>query len=103
MSAFFNKLPLEIRNFIYEELLLDKKNPIGPQYDGEFDRKMLYPTILETCKQAYVEGSRILYECNVFRVGPPSGNHHEFVNCDFENKNFVRIKHVSRKSYSLFL
>lgn len=102
MATFFTKLPLEIRNLIYDELLLDKKNAIGLQGHREPDWKKLCPTILRTCKQAYAEGSSILYECNVFRVDQTSLQHLGFVKCDFQNKNFLRVKHVSCNSYSWF-
>ena len=98
MATFFTKLPLEIRNLIYEGLLLDE-TPIRLQCHRELDRKQLCSKILCTCKQAYAEGSSILYERNVFRVGPTSLRHHHFVNCDLQNKNFLRVKHVSCNSY----
>ncbi|KAL8797293.1 MAG: hypothetical protein Q9195_000447 [Heterodermia aff. obscurata] len=94
MSTFFDKLPLEIRTLIYEKLLLDKKNPIDAPCCRVPNSKTLYPTILRTCKQANAEGSSILYERNVFRVGPTSLQHHNFVNCDLQNRNFLRIKHL---------
>ena len=169
MSLFFKKVPLEIRNLIYEELLVDHENsvgpkcdpkpvtkpdifqdflisqenpidlqcgggldsklfdgpgpdtgsnnfrdllglreqdPVDPQSDGgpdsRLDTKKLYSTILRTCKQAYAEGSIILYERNVFRVGPTSSRHRGFVDCVLENKIFLGIKHVSCNSYSCF-
>ncbi|KIW01228.1 uncharacterized protein PV09_07271 [Verruconis gallopava] len=68
----FWRLPPEIRNAIYEELLVTdcafRLGHHGP-YSHE-KRKKLYPAILRTSSQAYHEAVAILYGSNTFFLGP---------------------------------
>jgi hypothetical protein len=65
------KLPAELRNLVYEELLLsDSAFRLGHQgpYSHE-SRKRLYPQILCASKTLYTEASVILYGANAFYLG----------------------------------
>jgi hypothetical protein len=67
-------IPIEIRNHIYEYLLVnpDLCSPeIFPasSYHKQIDRYCLSPTILGTCRQISDEATPILYERNTFIVG----------------------------------
>ena len=64
MLTFFDDLPRELRDVTYEELLLDRSYVMQPAKRFHKDlikRRKLYPAILRTCKQAYSEGSDMLY------------------------------------------
>ena len=70
MAPFFEKLPRELRDQIYRELLADKVHHVEPQgkrYGDRASRKQLSPVILRVCRQAYIEASIVLYENNIFR------------------------------------
>ena len=74
MAPFFEKLPRELRDQIYGELLADKVHHIEPQGKRNGDRamrKQLSPVIFRVCRQAYIETSIVLYENNVFRYNVP--------------------------------
>jgi len=68
----FWRLPLELRNAIYEELLLTdcafRLGHHGP-YSHEA-RKTIYPAILRTCSAIHYEAIAILYGNNSFFLGP---------------------------------
>lgn len=69
MSPFFQKLPRELRDQIYRELLYDEfwcLRPQGPHREDVHEAKKLHLNILRTCKLAYAESSRVLYEENLF-------------------------------------
>ena len=62
-------LPLELRNIIYSELLSSKRSKPLTLYDHRKGREALfdlYPSILRTNKQSYVEAVSYLYKHNVF-------------------------------------
>ncbi|KAL8797294.1 MAG: hypothetical protein Q9195_000448 [Heterodermia aff. obscurata] len=76
MANLLGRLPIEIRNQIYEDLLLYKHgfimlNYAGNAIDAEGDKVGLHTAILRTCKQVYAEGSNVLYGHNRFRYTPP--------------------------------
>ena len=101
MTSFFD-LPLEIRFLIYRELLIrvGYVKPAVGRYAHEDPPAVneLYPSILSTCKQAFAEGSMVLYEENTFHFdcGLLGGS----ITC-FRNQfaklehNFKKMKHVS--------
>ena len=82
MPGLFQTFPPEIRNKISRELLTNKDHAV------EFQRRLsggetsnhLHPNILRACKQAYLEGSPVLYGNNVFLFScgtnyiPPRGS-----------------------------
>ena len=59
-------LPLEIRNFVYRELLVDRNHARRPQLYGEGAETALHTAILCTCRQIYDEAATILYKENIF-------------------------------------
>ena len=75
MATFFTKVPREIRDNVYQELLrvddiLDpdkrlQKSDIPSQTSKSTEK--LYPAILRACKQTEAEGSVVLYGQNRFR------------------------------------
>lgn len=68
----FFTLPAELRNLVYQELLLsDSAFRLGHQgpYSHE-RRKQLYPQIMRTSRMACHEASAILYGSNAFYLGP---------------------------------
>ena len=71
MVSFFQKVPRELRDQIYRELLVDNVHSVDPNGGRGLDRriakKQLCPAILRTCQQAYAEALAMLYEENVFR------------------------------------
>lgn len=69
MVSFFQKVPRELRDQIYRELLVDNVHSVDPKLrlDNTTVKKQLCPAILRTCKQAYAEALAVLYEENVFR------------------------------------
>ena len=101
MATFLEKLPVEIRNQIYEDLLLYRDGCITLNFDGnaidrwEGDRVGLHTAILRICKQAYAEGSNVLYGHNHFRYCPTA-----FLSISNKiygplTSVFQKIKHVS--------
>ncbi|KAF4629264.1 hypothetical protein G7Y89_g8885 [Cudoniella acicularis] len=68
---FLDKFPREIRDFIYEHLLI---KPVLAEHasirkDGEYGAKAVYelaPNILRVCWQIYEEASPVLYKRNTF-------------------------------------
>jgi hypothetical protein len=67
----FFTLPAELRNIVYEELLLsDSAFRLGHQgpYSHE-TRRQLYPQIMRTNKQVCHEAAAILYGSNAFYLG----------------------------------
>ena len=68
MATLFNKLPLEVRNQIYEELLaVGKHFFVVDEPSVHKTKSNLYPAILSTCRQAYHEASAVLYGQNHLR------------------------------------
>ena len=67
MAIFFDKVPREIRNHIYQLLLVDQVEEINLSIHPDYRKDELYPAILCTCKKAYMEGSAVLYDQNRFR------------------------------------
>ena len=101
MATFLDILPIEIRNQIYEDLLLYRDGSIMLNFDGnaidrgEGEKVGLHTAILRTCKQAYAEGSNVLYGHNHFRYCTT-------VFLSYKNRQyrpltsvFQKIKHVS--------
>ena len=75
MAIFFDKLPREIRDMIYELLLVNPHSGVHFRairkhqrlaYNDPFPKIDLNTAILRTCKKAYAEGLPLLYERNVF-------------------------------------
>ncbi|XMA15247.1 hypothetical protein WAI453_008038 [Rhynchosporium graminicola] len=62
----FTDLPGEIRNSIYNHLLI-LPSLSTPRLLGD---PPLYPQILSVCRQVYKEGKQILYGCNTFLAHP---------------------------------
>ena len=92
MATCFNELPLEVRNQIYEELLIDGKRFFV--VDGPGSRKTksnLHPAILSTCRQAYYEASAILYGQNHLRYTKLASIAHNGLHIAYLEK----IRHVS--------
>lgn len=57
-ECLFLKLPREIRDMIYRDLLLDEKDGIQPQYHGLMQNnnsRRLHSSILRTCRSVYEE------------------------------------------------
>ena len=65
MATILTKLPRELRDQIYRELLVDDVHCTGLNNDC-LARKQLFPAILQVCKQVFIEASKILYEENSF-------------------------------------
>src|SRR6267378_3922920 len=61
------KLPLEIRNRVYRELLLSENSLRMVDLESA-DINGLHPVILRTCRQVYNEATKVLYEENEFRI-----------------------------------
>ena len=113
MATILNKLPREMRDQIYRELLVDDVYGIGIVHDCHHQftkRKQLSPAILRVCKQVFFEASIILYEENTFYFtdaiycGRP-GHENESIDCthvilfpphEKTIGTFDRIKHVSQ-------
>ena len=99
MPGFIRDFPPEIRDRIYEELLVSQDDGVEPQ--GRYRGHGLHPSILRTCKMAYIEGSAVLYQKNVFRF--TYRDYCARLNMDiYEFKvpagSFERIKHVCEKA-----
>ena len=74
MSDLLSKLPLEISNQVYEELLVDKIDPIELQSairDPQRLKKKLHTSILRVSKLVYAQASTVLYGQNRFRFQYP--------------------------------
>lgn len=70
MVTFFQRVPRELRDQIYRELLVNNVHSVRllGSWRGEPPvGNRLHPAILRTCKQAYTEAFAMLYEENVFR------------------------------------
>ena len=80
MSTFFTRLPRELREKVYKDLLLDEKNGVEPQGTFPPGKKVrrIYPEILRACKQAYAEAIVVLYEQNLFRFEYRGPCHFEY-------------------------
>jgi hypothetical protein len=78
---FLKKFPIEVRNKIYELLLVNpilrhctstlselESNATGWGFHTEYRKYGLSPNILLTCRQVYAEASKILYGSNSFYV-----------------------------------
>ena len=129
MATILNKLPREMRDQIYRELLLDDVHDIGIVHHCHHhlnERKQLSPAILQVCKQVFFEASIILYEENIFCFTDSYcyyHHHHVYedlrlnkgIRCsDFAHEmpflppekkigTFERIKHVSRIPIGVFI
>ena len=101
MAAFLDKLPIEIRNQIYENLLLYRDGLIALNFDGnaidlhEGEKVGLSTAILRTCKQAYAEGSSVLYGSNHFRYCLIVLLSYSYEHYRPRTSIFQKIKHVS--------
>ena len=96
MAVFFTETALEIRNNIYHELLVDEVDALKPQGCRRginlAEMKMrIHPAILQTCKQAHIEGSVVLFEQNHFRFDCMGHSIHS----RFWRRHIGRIQHVS--------
>ena len=94
MAIFFDKVPREIRDKIYELLLVDHDVCRDIHLNVEkwsSPKSDLCPAILRTCKQAYTEGLPVLYEQNSFRYDVENDN---FVITDSLKDKIDKIKHV---------
>ena len=100
MASFFDKVPLEVREQVYRELLVNQDGAI--ELDGRYcNKRKLYTAILRTCKQAYTEASAVLYEQNHFRFE----SWPEATSLDRNGileGNFARIKQVSYVPLSIY-
>lgn len=103
MSDLLSKLPLEISNQIYEELLTDKVDPIELQsaIRDERPKKTLHTNILRVSKLVYAQASTVLYGKNRFRFEYPKkcvlrgGLNMYSLQTRPRKGAFDRIKHVS--------
>ena len=98
MTIFLEKVPLEIRNQIYEEILISKESAIRLRiqkapFGGH--RNKIHSAVLRTCKQIYDEASIVLFEHNRFRYASYSPAWLNFLEHDPRYRNLKRIKHVS--------
>lgn len=103
MSILFNGIPREVRDKIYQLLLVkDREEAIKfIEWNNEhgYGRVSgLHPAILRTCKQAYAEGISVLYEKNVFSYKSCVGKGRSIDIADPLKGKFSKIKHVRRKS-----
>lgn len=98
----FLTLPLELRNMVYRELLVDKDHARKPQPYGPKAKETLHKTILCTCRQIYEEASTVFYKDNVslyhvdrfdFRDGSLSRRGDTLA-----DEKFKQIDHVSIRS-----
>lgn len=96
MAMLLHKLPLELRQQIYRELLLvtqDSLPPYGPDRVANTSRKQLHSNILRACKQTYAEASLVLYEESHYACdwAPAFWNYYQE---GADVRAFGRIKHV---------
>ena len=108
MRTFFGDLPLELRVPIYRELLTTDKPVDAIKHRSRRDTHMkprrknnIHPAILRTCKQAYFEASKYLYEENRIRFDVI-----DYYEADktllwgdsygLSKSNLAQIKHVGR-------
>ena len=109
MANILNKLPIEIRNQIYEDLLLYRDGFITLNFDGDSidrsdgDNVGLHTAILRTCKQLYAEGSDVLYGHSRFRYCPNVLMSHEYKGDRPTTSAIKKIRHVSYFSFPLWL
>ena len=98
MAIFFDKVPLEIREKIYRELLVNEEKALEINWRGHCDSKgkHLYPAILRTCKQAWAEASAVLYEQNHFRHESHLQKGTSLHLCNPLKGEFKRVKRVSK-------
>ena len=109
MSPIFNKVPLELRTEIYQELLTDDFDylePLGRNPHDKSIKKVLHTPILRVCKQAYAEASTVLYEKNTFRFEClctcfENGGRNGFLKRCPRKGAFHRIQNVSMVCLSL--
>lgn len=94
MAAFFDRVPLEVREKVYQGLLVNEDGAIELHWSGRDFKGKLHPAILRTCKQAYTEASPVLYEQNHFRHKSQSDMGTSLRSSDRLASNFGRIKHV---------
>ena len=95
MAILLKRLPLEIRNQIYEEILISKEKAIRLTIETLEDTHStkVHSAVLCTCKQVYAEASIIFWEHNRFRYDGSYGL--QPLKNDPGYKNLSRIKHVS--------
>ena len=103
MATILNKLPPELRNQIYRELLVDVRCiRITKDWNAAFfEPEPLCPAILRVCKQVYLEASPILYGGNKFYFSEPDylADLRKSILFPLLGKGageFKRIKHVSQ-------
>lgn len=105
MAIFLERVPLEIRNQIYEELLISREHAIKLRLRKAPNHKhpnKIQSAVLRTCKQIYDEASIVLFEHNRFRFTSYTPSWLNYLKDDPSYKNLNRIKHV-RTTLSLFL
>ena len=119
MAMILIKLPRELRDQIYRELLIDVEGIRITDNGLKCNfvvTKQLFPAILQVCKQVFSEASMILYEENIFyfsnsyyrqQILDPGNfdDHNRYSSCldgllssrsERQIKGFQRIKHVSQ-------
>ena len=96
MTIFFDKVPREIRDQIYELLLVkgDRSHVEWNPPKWNLEKNNLHPAILCTCKQAYTEGLPILYERNRFICDGAAVTRHIGITEDPLTANVNKIKDV---------
>ena len=108
MATILNKLPRELRDQIYRELLVDDVNGIDVFNWGYLiKQKQLSPAILQVSKQVFFEASMIFYEENTFRINNLLYCAYPDLMLSFQGhtneilfpQDFGKIKHVSRSQY----
>ena len=108
MAIVFDKVPLEIRDMIYEfhpvkcytgvEFRAIQRGQYST-YDRPVPKIDLNPAILCTCKQAYAEGLPMLYEQNVFTYVSYTKLYRATMATDDPLKDKTRsIKHVGDRA-----
>ena len=109
MSDYLSKLPLEISNQIYRDLLVDTTDPIelqGTVLGAGHLKKKLHTNILRASKAVYAQASTVLYGCNLFSFQYPKicvkrgGTNLFSKERRPQNGAFGNIKHVSRQNVS---
>ena len=104
MAIFFDQMPREIRDIIYELLLVNSQPGVHFSairkhqrltYNDPFPKIDLHTAILRTCKQAYAEGLPMLYERNAFTYVSYTNLYRATIASDNPLKDNTRsIKHV---------
>ncbi|KXS93678.1 hypothetical protein AC579_3596 [Pseudocercospora musae] len=69
-SLLLSLLPAELRNQIYEELLVQRGRIWSGQTARENQKKRICANILRTCKKVHAEATPLLYALNTFLAHP---------------------------------